>query len=795
MKPLKIFEVLAKRRMTFWAVLCILVLITSSSFGWIYYSKSKRAKAVQSYNRLVMSNDNIGGHVNIIKQDDKTYDNSDTQLWDIVIPSGVTAIIDGVHNFRNLTVQNGGTLTGSDYNNYGTYNAGNLYDKRYENLIGSSDAEYTFIMRGVINMGANPGTWIFSPCSGNPDEWNYTNPATMKIDDVASVEFFTPVTKSDTDKFVYDPALWAGSAVGHATASLHTNATHFVDDKTDTDHTLLPFEYRYENTSGPANFGLCYASAGPDDILNNHYISTIGIENLFSDTTLTPEMQTYTAWQGASQNKFSGHINDYTEFTTYINSFKSGDGFNPNYFYQANNYDFKNDKKIILVNDVGMLNDSRFFEARTEQDDYDNYRRHVPATTNNLSTFWPTTGWYSPLASRVVGANGYIMKNFQPYLSNSLVYTLPVKVLTKLNILETFTVEGGGKVNYNGTGFAYSKQRLSTGPAGATLSGAGASHSGAGGDSSTNNHAKTVYDANAAVPPALPGSGSLGWWSYPGVDWLHYECSNQYEYDHGNGGGYLNIKANKIDLQTDSMVMANAVGGNAGSPPAGASGGAIILADADKTSNYKGLITAQGGAVSANADDKTGMGSGGGGYVYITTAISDTSTLVGLEDKTALAPTTGHRFGISDVKNPTWDFWDNPIWDTGIKARNAVSVAPGHRESGGRGNWGLFNVNRATPPLLKIEKTVTKGGVPVYSFKPGDVLEIKLHVTNLTVGQSTTISDNFFSDGTGGRVFLVENTSAWTPAGFTITAGSSVNWTFTPANTAKDFTYILKVQP
>ncbi|MFA5158204.1 MAG: hypothetical protein WC451_03430 [Patescibacteria group bacterium] len=821
MEPIKVFDIIAKRRILIFGLICILVSGTMLGFGFNFYQSAKKARAVVSNHTMTNGE--------VIKQNDTTYDSTDAQVYNIIVPAGVTATIDGEHSFGNLTVN--GTLTSTDYNTYGVYNPGNPGDDLFENLIGSDNGEYTFITRGLINVGANPATWIFSACNGQPSNTTtFTQPSDMEVDDMASIEFFDPVAPSDFD---FSENYWTGTAKGHSYSStdgvLVPADGYFVDNFTDATKMLLPFELRYRNAGDNGKFGICYASSDPTNPTANYYLKTVKTvtsdpaqdqTDIFNPTAATPELQTITAWQGASASTYSDSKNNYTQFTSYITGFKSGNDYDASLFYKANFYDLKYDKKLAVRPDLNILTAGRILDDQSSiQNYYDWYRRAKSTLTTNVSSFYPLDGWYSPLASRYFRSfddnSDRVMQHYQPYLSASLISNLPVKIPTVLNITGTFKVENGGMVNLNGKGFAMTTFSTGSGPGGVTGYGGGGSHSGAGGVGKSNplyptrNTPAIAYDTNINHEPALPGSGSIGWHStiYPWGGGSYSSQSHEWQYDHGNGGGYLDVSAKTIQLETGSIVMANAIGCDTDwSSPAGASGGSIILSDYDSNSYYRGLITAQGASTSEDGSGQTSNPGGGGGYVYVSTA-TNIYTLENLQDTAQHVEQYPSRVRPARVQAGTWDdYWHVMYSASSSSPVNVVSVIGGNSENGNTGSPGIFSVHGVSMPKLTIQKILNpvsrttpsvSSDFNPYGLLTTDKVKFDIKVTGLSTGDK--IRDVAPVTQFSGQKYLCGDIADINPnygtTGNDIETGSRyVEWIYSGTDTTVTFSYTCSVR-
>ncbi|PIR27124.1 hypothetical protein COV40_02545, partial [Candidatus Berkelbacteria bacterium CG11_big_fil_rev_8_21_14_0_20_42_15] len=88
-------------------------------------------------------------------------------------------------------------------------------------------------------------------------------------------------------------------------------------------------------------------------------------------------------------------------------------------------------------------------------------------------------------------------------------------------------------------------------------------------------------------------------------------------------------------------------------------------------------------------------------------------------------------------------------------------------------------------------KSITRGdGLPLYSFKPNDVIIVTLQLSNLTIGQPVDIKDEIFTDGIVANNPIVSNISD----GGTLD-GSYVHWNaFVPTATTATLSYGLTIK-
>ena len=355
---------------------------------------------------------------------------------DIIIPSGATVQIDGVHNFNSLTVESGGSLTTSDYNRYGKYkeeatttdykNAGSLFDL--------SNQQYSFMVRGVINTGTVHNKQ-YGPASAKKGVGG--EPDSLTPDDVASITFFQP---TDTPDYVESNYL-SSAEIGSAFAYLGgPGRTLFTDTVSSDSNRYIPFEYMFFNRSGNSGFGFSYCNTSVDCTvrLNNAFVSIIGIDSLFDETSAVPQIKTFESYQ--TKNDLTGKPwpTDYSSMKiTFANFFS--DINTEKYFYKEKNYDFANDKKIILKNNLDfMSNPTIISDSNVLQ--YEYYLTAGPIVRNTFN-FYPTTRYNSPLGLYIENCSSDEINGY-PTLSKSLFQSLPTKINTEI-IVNTLIIENG----------------------------------------------------------------------------------------------------------------------------------------------------------------------------------------------------------------------------------------------------------------------------------------------------------------------------------------------------------------
>ncbi len=811
MKPIGIFEILARRRLMFFGLIGVLIIAAGVGLGINLFRGAKKTQAATLADKQIIS------------QTDTSYDGKD-----LIIPAGKTAYIDGNHTFGDLTVN--GTLTSTDYNLYGVVNPiSPVTDPTADSLFKSGNDEYVFIVRGVINVGTNVSALTFAPANGTPR--NYTTnkdwPINMKVDDGASVTFYPAISAIGN---IYDSSYWGGSITGYSYGDNSTNQNVFVDSSTTSSNKLIPFELRFINATGVSSFSVAYCSGSCVNGFNKapnsdnyRQVNLLDSTSNFNLTSATPEAKTFAAWQGVptatdfDQYHISTTLYDYTHFSSAFASVVSGNGYDLSQFYFTGAYDFANDQKIALKSDDKILTSPTVVPLYNLNKD-EAYRNSVGLTSRRTYLGFATLNDYtSPLASRSSG-NGSSWSGF-PSLSQALYSSMTKKIPTEITLTGTLTVNSGGKINENGRGFAPSIAYNGGGPGGSPSFGTpliphynppGASHSGVGGTGVTTGNTTNPaapYDTSLAKQPLLPGSGAFAYYYSPnaGPGWAWTDFANFYGY----GGGYINISAKTIHLALGSMTMADGVGGNLGHPMPGASGGSIILQDSDANSFYQGIIAVFGGSCRESGGGGGGghciSGGGGGGYIYIATASSQaalTSNIDSVHYMPADADSDGKWQDPVDEFSPSIsDLWRKSLSSTlFLSAMGGANENPSSNKIGW-GAPGIINIVSSSPTLVSIHKSVDKialadGSTPPassspYSLQSGEKILVTLDVTNLTVGQPITIKDEFFNNGTISYFLPVKN--SWTVlAGVAPTVTTTdISWEFTPTASTQKLQYQL----
>lgn len=653
--------------------------------------------------------------------------------------------IDGEHTFANLTVKNGGTLTSTDYNKYGIYNTNDTSSTANKLFANNNSWRYAYVMRGYINTGTVHDL-TYSITSGRWNDADHTKPYNLNPDDFGAIEFFKPVAVGVDP--LYDASYWdAANKVGYSYSRYSgSGMVQYQDGDVPADQStdakpLIPFELRFINTGGDSGFGVASCSVAPcTTTANNTFIKTLAYNTNF-DASNAPELKSLIAWQGDADQSFST-VNSYATMRSW---FESAGRYNDDYssYYEADDYDFQNDKSIVLNNDTNILSDPTIIEVYSA----------MWVISRTRANFYPTYDNVSPLAHRV--GDGAATDYGYPIISRALYQTFRnngsiVKPLS-LNITGTFTLEGGGIVNLNGRGFGSSSiNQRGTGPGGGDRD-TGASHSGFGGwDYYNNGTPANTYDATASEP-TLPGSGAYSAY-HTGADrgsYNLYLATNHFQY----GGGYIKIVADKINLVSGSVFEANGVGGDVDHPKAGPSGGTIVLIDNSASSLYNSQIMTMGGFCRETSGGNCYHGGGGGGHIFISSK-SDLGYLEGRKNYYRHYPANTEAHSTNEVypdrlfTGADFDFWF--YWT--LMPREILSVAGGTNE--GEFAGALFQATLGSPGLITLNgsssayklkkslKAISRSNAsPVDNFNPyalqlGDRIQVILEASSVANGSA-----------------------------------------------------------
>lgn len=789
MKPIRVFDILFRRRLIYVSVFGILILLLAVVFVILMFGSARKTKAHTMYDG------------EIVKQGETTYDNTN-----LVIPANSTVEIDGEHTYSSVTVKSGATLTSNDYNKYGVYNS---YDRSYDaaELFKSNDGyRYAYILRGYLNTG-NDHTRTYSGTNG---AWagvgSKNKPFDFNVDDVITLEFYTPLASSAGG--VYNASDFElAKRQASAYARYGVAPTTYQDAISSAASPIIPFEIRYFNAGDYHSFGVasCPTAADCANSANYTFFTNLPLTTNFNLSAAEPEIHTHAAWQGAGTSLMTGLASVYTVYANYrdfLDNYRSGTTYSAASFYNALNYDYSTDKKIIAAKNAQILTTPTYLENSGQYENVSTsgtiYRQY--------SSFYPTNSYASPFALRLDQDGGAI--SGYPILSQALASTMTKKTATIINVPSgTFHLESGAKINFNGKGFARGYNNATDGSGGGTGPGGGgydsnhswgADHAGTGGYSSASG-----YDSSALVDPLLPGSGS--------------RMRDAEAWDtayNGYGGGMIKIAAKIINLDSNSRITAIGVGGNGGFNP-GASGGAIILSDKDSHSTYFGLIAANGGisrrSGGAGGHGSSDQGGGGGGYISILTGAETGALLAKYQTDLSKRPCNSDLACVD-----AGQFFSGPdisIWQAWGFAANTITASGGWNETNNPatyGNYGIVKIASSAPTSVSIKKSLKKicdadypncapipSGLSPYGLKPGDIIEVTLEVNNLTLGQPITIKDEYFNDGSGavGSYFQLVAKSFSNQFGWVVSdSGIDISFTFTPTSAQQILKYKLLVK-
>lgn len=701
---------------------------------------------------------------------DQTHEGSD-----VTIKSGRTVTIDGSHSFDKLTIESGGVLTTTDYNRYGVDISG-FEDtpakiQKASSLL-SDDGKYVFIMRGLINTAGASRTYGVTKASDS----NSFAPL-----DAAGIKFFKPVgfTQNDGSASADDAGGYSenwyldSNKIGDAFSNSNNtygNPTTFTYTQTTADKFLLPFELRFVKakitaTSGD-NFGIAYCdsscgltgSTGTDYHFINALSKPVNLASpTWSDTAV--EMRTYKSWQGYQPaDKFYTNEDEYQTFAKFTANFDSHmvkimnsinengitihteiSDYNTsdhNTYYVVPNYDFASDPKVVLMGQdyMNFLSGSAIAVAYTSVDNQ--YETATADATRNRTkaVFLAASLLNSPLGCREESASLF------PTLSKNLLTSLRSKLrINSINVTTVFKMEPTAKINLTGKGFAPTAVMIDgvdygSGP-GAGAGTAGASHAGYGGGSLA--HITQDFSTSPVVPyDTSPGAGGS---VLPGSGVSLKGLTGNAGIYYGYGGGYLNITADKVNLngtvgtENQPMIYANGSGGNASTPIPGPSGGSIILSDSSSSgTSYEALITAVGAGVTG-----TTYGAGGGGIISILT----TTDIVALKSRVDPQNALPDIPDSPDLKHPdvaTWTgdadwfngrpvgWWVHNSWQFKVDGL----VASGGNNVTRSGAVGLVDISTMTTnKMYKLIKTITPINVVPGQASPSQIT-VTLEVVN-----------------------------------------------------------------
>lgn len=725
----------------------------------------------------------------------------------IIINNGKTVAIDGTHNFRNLTVNNGGVLTTTDYNTYGI---DGMHFEQTKTLDNSRQApsltdtgrsgKAVFIMRGFIYTKGGHYEYRLGTKTGNI--------STFSVDDKALLRFYDPISTIDYENQTY----WSGTPTGRVRATIASNSsTSWIESDSDASNPIVPFELLAINIDARFKFGILACTQTqclPTNGLNAFNLNTVHLGEEFNGAAIpnpgtlasqaqTPQMMTVKAWQRYNTSDALYQCDASTaDCETDLDAARRDGGTNYANFYYADNYDFSLDPKVYLQNNTDILLNPTTIPSPICQDNSTVALQRTTAryfeddrTCNN--------GWSTPLAVRAPNID-------YPVVSQSLFTTLhnltsSANKLTILRLSGDLTVQPTGQINLNGKGFSPNRatdRGDGVGPGsgyggrGITndrASSRGGSHSGVGGEV-TDTGKRYDIDQNAA--PLLPGSSG-------GVSANYLDNNRNY------GGGFISISAHIVNLFTGSKVVANAFEGQVDNPASGASGGSIFLSDTDASSAYDGFITAIGASTDEAGGEYKAPG-GGGGHIRIETNLP--KAMLDAYWRTNQTATCNRSFWGTDFGNCNF-----------LSTNRIISAAGGYNfnDVGGTsyGKYGIvsikglnlpISVKKWLTPVSRVGLTAAETRVKVnpYAVRPGDVINVHMGASALEPGQQTTITDEVFHApgtpsytcvpntlyapiaGTTFKMFDSGDSETTTPAN-----ASYVTFTFTPTITTAEVSY------
>ena len=221
----------------------------------------------------------------------------------------------------------------------------------------------------------------------------------------------------------------------------------------------------------------------------------------------------------------------------------------------------------------------------------------------------------------------------------------------------------------------------------------------------------------------------------------------------------------------------------------GQGGGRIFITAGDLIfdSDSRSRISANGeNGEHISSDDLVAGGGGSGGSIVIRLTKYSGQTVF----TTNAVVTGGTGCGIYTCTSAA----DGSFIGRGVNVNNTDAIShvaakggSGDTWAGGGGGGRIYI--EAIQTQVSILKSITRGdGLPLYSFKPNDVVAVILQVSNLTVGQAVDIKDEIFTDGINNPI--VSNISD----GGTLD-GSYVHWNaFVPTATTATLSYGLTIK-
>lgn len=724
----------------------------------------------------------------------------------ITVKSGGTLILDGAHSFNNLTVEDGGMITTTDYNRYGI-NVGNIEGANYDcpcsellncsreaTILAGRDYRNIFTVGGFINftgpLVANNSVKIAIGHPREPSENNYTM-STFRPDDYGAFVYYDSISRADADNFNFN----ANAPAGSLYAEYGGAESGFINNTTSLDKPVIPFQFTIINTGGPSRWSIGWSQTAPSDSLGNaanYYLFNLLDSTIpFSTSTSgTAQIKTMYAVQANLSDYYSSLWLDQgglEQITSNMYNLKSN-------YYSVDNYNMYTDTYVrrLSYGSTASLTD---FDNPGILDSDQNPHNNIYSGSKYFSFYStdvadsPEAYHNTPLAGKPVGGSS----NLFPYLSEQLYnviktnYSFASKRLI-ISVARDFVLETGGQVNVNGKGFApghgFSPGWLTT----------GASHAGLG----ANSVASAYYDNTENTEPIAPGSGG-----YRGT----YATTVAQEYYQYYGGGYINVISGKSITNNNSFVTADAIGFSLYSDSywGASSGGSVILKDASLDSNYLGVISAWGAGSDRRGGSSINRRGGGGGHIYVNTRANlyNAANLLGASWNSKNIPAgldignVGNRYGYaSRIAGGDYDKFLNNIGDlhfhdaTSFRSGSITAlggIAENEADSDYWGQWGLVSIIIAQDsgslgqPFKKTLHTVSVPGFQTplnpYSLSLGDTIEVKLEFDD-PPASGTEIKDELLetNNSTPTPNYICQcNFIDITPLG-DCTQGSDVTW-------------------
>jgi len=351
-----------------------------------------------------------------------------------------------------------------------------------------------------------------------------------------------------------------------------------------------------------------------------------------------------------------------------------------------------------------------------------------------------------------------------------------------LTIVNDLILTSGGKIDVNGKGYPGANyERYETtkpdansqgdtnllwgyGPGGAESmdghynnhwGGAGGSYGGLGGWGNGNSETWCRQGTHPGSPPYGTKENPIDYGSGGG---FAHTIRYGYHADGGAGGGVIKILAYNININTTS--------------------GSRISADG--LPGYK-----------MSSDLSSGGGSGGSIIIQTVSDFAEqfSTSVIGGKGNPSCADQAGGN-------GTLWVYSS----DQASATPYSVSAVGGLQGGGESGNGGGGRIAIMKPNQYGIEKSIRKispaDGSSPYALRGGDVIEVSLHVTNLTVNLPVVITDEFFNDGNGVKLVAEKGVgSNWSPQCVESGSRDSVVCTLVPTGrtTNPDLHYRLRV--